>query len=576
MPENRRGGNDETCNAPSEASSYHRRENESRSIERRFGKSLLRRGIFASANLTSHEELGTAERTLTARRSSLLERLHLPLPRKARLPGKNFDGPGGDDLLRQPSPRLRSAAAAGRISASVSDQSPRFDTTHARSLWRENASEGATELPEPGKTRPPRDKSRLRRKRFALSHDGASLPAVDSGTKLIDGTNSSSREDSLSLSIVDDASFLNDLECLGDADNESVQAQVQPITRHESVISCGKARVITISSSKRTISRVDKVPGDRPRLSLQLHSAEQAAAARSEEEIPNEGTVEKDEESPSAPHRQDSFRQRWPTRVDFSGIPSIPQSHKLKSASGRFGKAVRAHWSKVLSPRSSSHPKVQSVRPDPQERYKEKSSDGKDARYTEFGSTPGVRDFREPQTNSREAEQSRSDEQSRSMLHLAVLDDTALGTPTSSNIYGQDSVTTTERYHTPLSQGSAMNDNVSFHSHGQSRSVLPDDDPAFQDRADKAESIKSDSTIVKKPRVYSTPSLNFPPRYIKASASGVKFRTWHGRSKTQPALRRHNLGRGRKQTEKLVVKKEEVRLNDDYPSISNEGTVELL
>ena len=558
MPENRRSENGEICHAASEASSYHRRENKSRAIEKRFGKSLLRRGVFASANPKSHEELGAAEPMLTARRSSLLARLHLPLPRKARLPAKNFDGPGGDDLLRQPSPLLRSAAAAGRISASVSDKSPRLDTTRARSLWREVTSEAATKLSDAAKTRSHHDKSRLRRKMFALSHDGASLPAVGSDTKLIDRTNSHSRANSSSLSIVDDASFLNDLECVGDADDESVQAQVQPMTRHESVISCGKARVITISSSKRTVGGEDTVPGDRPRHLSQLHSTEQAAAARSEEEIQNEDAIEKAVVLPSAPHRQDSFRQH------FSGISSIPQSRKLKSASGRFGKAVRAHWSKVISPRSSSHPKVHSVRPDPEEQCKEKYSDGNHAICTEFGSSPGLGDFREPQTDNREAEHFTSDEQSRATLHPAALDDTAPGTPTSRNIYEQDSVTTAERYHTPMSQESATNDNASLQSYAQSRSVLPDEDPGFQDRTDKAESIKSNCTIVKRPRICSTPSLNLSPRYNMASASGVKFGTWHGRSKTQPSERRHNLSRGRNQPETLVVKKEEMHPNDDH------------
>ena len=384
MLRSRKETNDDISAIPSETSSFRRRESELRSIERRFSNCLLHRGSSIPVASRFREEFEIAIPSSVTQKPSILARFHITMPKKAKLSANNYDGSGADELpthvpldvsLSSHSPGggftamdQKSESRQGSPYIPGPDRHPRSGDEPAVP-WQRVTREGTAHCsgsmannehpyaqPSSISTGPDAVRQHMQQP-WATPRDAVpSWPSIERESKY---QRARSCTASVSASIVEINSSSHDIEPCG----ESVAIQLQSMRRQESVVSCGKARLVTIPAVNKPAESVGEILDAATKFRSQPQVILDSSAVCVQQwpvEAENPGGQSQPEEARS--NRKDTQRlpcPPLPVHVDPS--TSLPDDES-KSLPGKLGRAVKSRFNKLMSRRPSSQLEERPVR----------------------------------------------------------------------------------------------------------------------------------------------------------------------------------------------------------------------
>lgn len=544
---------------PSETSSQRQREAELQSIEKRFGRSHLRRGPTTPVVSKFREEFDLPDHPLMSK-PSILSRLHLSVPKKVKLIGRGLDGV--EDRRLGPSPLSRYFASVGTTNVSRPISKDIFRSQDILSGLCHLPSEAGSRLDSGSGNR-----------------QGSPIPRRDNSD--IHAANDSPPTSHGIRQNFDEYAFKKS----PDRSNNVLEDWSRELRHREHVVK-SRSRVVTLD--KQPVRKTSFMPEAGPRYPSHT-AAQRNASARSADGVVQEsfaslavsqqGTVE------GSTDKTSTASERKPDMLSVSSI------------SGRLGKVVKTSFSRLMptkavidgdiqksnigfqrgdarSEQQVQYPKLMLLPRDKRievlERQGEqmKSASAGDARRPyaiKNNVIPRIDDNRSSDKPRRSTMPRHADTSSDYKNHrhsssadqsgaVAPPDRAAPATPAHPAAHDKGSTTTTEQYVTPMSRLSLTNSSLhshSLHSHSLERSntnsrpqswslapdgqVAPDPDasgPNASGLGEDANSVRSDVTVIRKGKALTEPDLRGP--YRNTNARGGKHMTWSGRAKTHP------------------------------------------
>lgn len=565
----------------SETSSFVKREDELKSVEKRFEQSHLRKGPSAPITSRFREEFEESEDSLPTQKTSFLAKIHLSIPRRVKLAPHSFDGSVSAYAKVFPPPPLGGQETLGQSTTSgennwdgsTTQSQPRSlpytsrderDTLH---LWQ----------------RALREEVRLRGqcsdRRGSSSNDCSRTVRTHSG--LTDG---SIRRFSLAL----------DIPVLGPVDSQAPSPS-SPIMHHteggdddtdkapsEGLHDCERLPEWPASEGMLRAS-CDRTPEAWARFPSYNREQRNNADATGDLVV-GQGFITNDfvTECETAKCETGSVQVE---RIITEKRSSISPKSRIKNrtVSGRLGKAVKSGLHRLLSTRTADNP--QSGKSNQQVDIREEDSLG----YPELRLSCLDREDQETQAlrqGTRRAEKPTELRARRMPSHeldqghglnpiiniITVLQseggleepsphrsdisvpDTGPETPANLNVrlQGHYSSNTTERYDTPKS-GKSNSCDTSFHScpaqsRPQSGTMLATEETIYGDARDDIDSKSDDATVIKTSRSASGAAVG----------AASKFKTWSGRARTQPVLMQSTIEFGRELEGLLQLERERI------------------
>lgn len=237
--------------------------------------------------------------------------------------------------------------------------------------------------------------------------------------------------------------------------------------------------------------------------------------------------------------------------------PEQTPKHSSRAVPGKFGKAVRSGFSKLLPSRASpgpSSPKSSKNARKSSDRYK------RSLEYPELELQPTPGGYQELKALEQEIESLKCSPrtwipaalQDKGKVALSAKMAALLHTDGPNELltpvrpppsHSRGSTTTTDRFVTPLSSMSTSHDNSSFHSYPRSRphsrTTMPFYGEVVAEAGSDRDSVKSDTALGKV--LYSRTTSDVDSGFCGSTTCAPKFETLSGRSRTHPFLTAHTM-----------------------------------
>ncbi|KAK3371533.1 hypothetical protein B0T24DRAFT_323648 [Lasiosphaeria ovina] len=565
------------CPSPSsEVSSKARNENRAETIDKAIGHFRLGHGAPAMIASRFRKESNTAPSPLSLEpaKPSLLARLHLTMPRKAKLVQRTFDG---STSAPEEQPTLSSPLPTNSLVAETQSRSHRRDSETGRPSPLSPSPSGSSDCEDSTAElwqRAIREEAQARGcnvadRRSDSHHRRLSFPG-NSRQSQGDATSALKHYSSSPTSY---KNLHSSLRAHGDSPAKraeppsahgnkyhptsvswSIQTPKSSLSMHQRKGSnTDTAHIQSPRTSESGGSRLSGIPESWARFPSHSRAERNGPAGYVDQVAPTDYMTMAEAPGDNSPGSR-------------TGQPASPahESSKLhtQSLTGRFGRAVKSGIIKLISGRAS--PSRESPK-DPKSRQRSGNLSRTNLEYPELELLPMEGGYQEIKALEHEIQHMKGAPRlqcpaalqdvagfdkkvtlSTKMATILHTDGTSeserwristplLLTPGASSAdaprHGGNSSSTTDRFVTPLGSMSISNDNMSFHSYPQSRPLsrsMAFPSETLTETSTSAVSAKSDTTLLQNLRSTSISNTS--------ASTATKFRTWNGRSRSYPLL----------------------------------------